>query len=126
MVLVNSNPQVAEPAHPDTSPTRAIDPETAWRQVLSRDRAAGFYYAVTTTGVFCRPNCASRRPLRANVRFFRSAQEAQAAGFRPCKRCQPTSACGSPLEKVREHIEAHLDRAVPLAELGRVAGLSWA
>jgi AraC family transcriptional regulator of adaptative response/methylated-DNA-[protein]-cysteine methyltransferase len=124
MVLVNRNPQLAEPAHLDTSPSRAIDPEAAWQQILSRDPAAGFFYAVTTTGVFCRPSCTSRLPLRANVRFFRSAEAAQAAGFRPCKRCRPSTACGSPLDKVREHIEGHLDRAVPLAELGRVARLS--
>jgi AraC family transcriptional regulator of adaptative response/methylated-DNA-[protein]-cysteine methyltransferase len=91
---------------------------------LIRDAAASFYYAVTTTGVFCRPNCTSRRPLRDNVRFFDSAEAAQAAGFRACKRCNPTAAQSKPLEKVRAHLEAHLDRAVPLAELGRVAGLS--
>ncbi|MGP8174942.1 MAG: bifunctional transcriptional activator/DNA repair enzyme AdaA [Terracidiphilus sp.] len=103
-----------------------INAEAAWRQVLGRDPAAAFFYAVTTTGVFCRPSCTSRRPLRGNVRFFRSAAEARAAGFRPCKRCRSGTAPagGSPLEKVRRHIEANLDRAVPLKELGRVAGLS--
>ena len=102
----------------------AIDPEVAWKQLVARDPAAGFFYAVTTTGVFCRPSCKSKRPLRDNVRFFRSADEARVAGFRACKRCKPDTACGSPFEKVRAHIEAHLDRAAPLAELGRVAGLS--
>ena len=63
---------------------------------LARDPQARFFYAVTTTGVFCRPSCASRRPLRANVRFFRSAAEAQAAGFRPCKRCRPSHCMGQP------------------------------
>jgi AraC family transcriptional regulator of adaptative response/methylated-DNA-[protein]-cysteine methyltransferase len=101
-----------------------IDAEAAWRQVLGRDPAAAFFYAVTTTGVFCRPSCRSRRPLRANVRFFHSADEARAAGFRACKRCRTGTACSNPLEKVRAHIEANLDRAVPLKELGRVAGLS--
>lgn len=102
----------------------ALDPEAAWTQLLERYPAASFFYAVTTTGVFCRPSCASRRPLKANVRFFPSAESAQAAGFRPCKRCKPTTAWGRPLDKVRACIEAHLDRAVPLKELGRVAGLS--
>ena len=60
----------------------------------------------TTTGVFCRPSCASRRPLRANVRFFRTAAEAQAAGFRPCKRCKPERCASSPLDKIRAHIES--------------------
>jgi AraC family transcriptional regulator of adaptative response/methylated-DNA-[protein]-cysteine methyltransferase len=103
----------------------AINAENAWKQVLARDPAATFFYAVTTTGVFCRPSCASRRPLRDNVRFFRSSDDARAAGFRACKRCKPSATAWSrPLDKIRGHIEAHVDRAVPLKELGRVAGLS--
>jgi AraC family transcriptional regulator of adaptative response/methylated-DNA-[protein]-cysteine methyltransferase len=102
----------------------AIDPEMAWRQVLSRDPQADFFYAVTTTGVFCRPSCTSKRPLRANVRFFLSAEAARAAGFRPCKRCKPGTAQSNPLDKIRTYIEANLDRPVRLEELGRVAGLS--
>ncbi len=100
-----------------------LDAESAWQQILSRDSSATFFYAVMTTGVFCRPVCTSRRPLRTNVRLFSSISDAQAAGFRPCKRCRPT-AWGSPLEKVRAHIEAHADRPVRLKELGRIAGLS--
>ncbi len=132
---------------PAAAPAVAIDPEAAWRQLLARDPQARFFYGVTTTGVFCRPGCASRRPRRENVRFFRTAAEAEAAGFRPCVRCKPDTAwsralgtacgsplgtaCGSPLdesrsatERVLEHIESHLDRPVRLKELGRVAGLS--
>jgi AraC family transcriptional regulator, regulatory protein of adaptative response / methylated-DNA-[protein]-cysteine methyltransferase len=102
-----------------------LDPETAWQQLIARDPAAQFFYAVVTTGVFCRPACSSRRPLRANVRFFSSTTAAQQAGFRPCQRCKPESASPiSPLAKVRAHIEANRDRPVPLEELGRVAGLS--
>ncbi len=78
-----------------------------------------------TTGVFCRPSCGSRRPLKANVRFFKSAAEARAAGFRACKKCKPgNTAWSSPLERVRTHIEKNLDRPVRLEELGRVAGMS--
>ena len=109
---------------PAVAPAQAIDPETAWSQVLSRDPAATFFYAVSTTGVFCRPGCSSRRPLRANVRFFRLADEARSAGFRPCKRCKPDSEQVSPLRTLREHIEVNLDRQVPLAELGRLVRLS--
>jgi len=109
-----------------TVPASTLDPDAAWKQLAARDPQARFFYGVTTTGVFCRPGCASRRPLRGNVRFFRTVAEAQTAGFRPCKRCNPatTTAWGSPLEKIRGHIEAHLDRPVRLEELGRVAGLS--
>jgi AraC family transcriptional regulator, regulatory protein of adaptative response / methylated-DNA-[protein]-cysteine methyltransferase len=105
-------------------PLPAIDPEQAWQQVMARSAEAKFFYAVTTTGVVCRPACKSRRPLRSNVRFFRSVAEAQASGFRPCLRCRPGAARGNSLEEVRAYIERHLDRPVRLAELGRVAGLS--
>jgi AraC family transcriptional regulator of adaptative response/methylated-DNA-[protein]-cysteine methyltransferase len=122
MVFMNNNLKIANGDAP--AQAAAVDPEAAWKLLLARDPAASFFYAVATTGVFCRPSCGSRRPLRSNVRFFRSTEAAQAAGFRPCKRCKPTTACGSPLERVRAHIEAHLDRPVRLAQLGRVAGLS--
>ena len=102
----------------------AIDPDTAWRQVLDRDPAATFFYAVSTTGVFCRPSCSSRRPLRTNTRFFSSALAARTAGFRACQRCKPELPVASPIARIREHIESHVDRPVPLAELGRVAQLS--
>ena len=108
---------------PPTSPS--IDKNAAWQSVLTRNVAADFFYAVTTTGVFCRPSCSSRRPSRANVRFFATAVEAQAAGFRPCKRCKPAAPAGGfPLAKVRTHIEKNFDRRVSLAELGRVSVMS--
>ena len=103
---------------------KVIDSEAAWKQVLGRDPEATFFYAVTTTGVFCRPGCTSRRPLRANVRFFRTAVDAQAAGFRPCKRCKPSAAQSKPLDKIRTYIEANLDKPVRLEELGRVVAMS--
>jgi AraC family transcriptional regulator of adaptative response/methylated-DNA-[protein]-cysteine methyltransferase len=120
MVSVSSTLQIARAGGVAT----AFDAETAWRQILTRDTHATFLYAVTTTGVFCRPGCSSRRPLLANVRFFQSADQALSAGFRPCKRCRPDAARSNALDKVRAYIEAHLDRPVPLAELGRMAGLS--
>jgi len=120
MVLVDNKAQLAQ----QPGSAFAIDPEAAWRCIVNREQAATVFYAVTTTGVFCRPGCSSRRPLRENVRFFGSTAEARAAGFRPCKRCMPGTALGSPLDKIRGHIEANLDRPVRLEELGRVAGMS--
>lgn len=105
-------------------PIRTPDSDATWERLVERDPRAQFFYGVTTTGVFCRSGCSSRRPLRANVRYFGSAAEAQAAGFRPCKRCKPTTDKPSPIDRIRAHIEAHLDRPVRLGELGRVAGLS--
>ena len=103
---------------------KAFDDNQAWQQLCERDGSARFFYAVATTGVFCRPDCKSRRPLRSNVRFFETTAAAQAAGFRPCKRCRPSAPRRDPLDQIRAHIEANLDRAVSLAELGRVAGMS--
>jgi AraC family transcriptional regulator of adaptative response/methylated-DNA-[protein]-cysteine methyltransferase len=104
--------------------TSAPDTETAWRQIVERDAGASFFYGVASTGVFCRPACSSRRPLRVNVKFFGSAAEARAAGFRACKRCLPESAPADRMKQIATHLERNLDRAVPLAELGELAGLS--
>lgn len=62
-----------------------------WDAVARRDRSAdgSFYYSVRTTGVYCRPSCAARLALRRNVAFHASRADAEAAGFRPCKRCRP-------------------------------------
>lgn len=65
--------------------------QVRWTAVQSRDVAMApcFVYAVTTTGIYCRAGCASRRPLRANVEFFSTVEEARSLGYRPCKRCLP-------------------------------------
>jgi AraC family transcriptional regulator of adaptative response/methylated-DNA-[protein]-cysteine methyltransferase len=69
----------------------ARDPR--WDAVIARDdsRAGSFVYAVKSTGVYCRPSCPSRRPKPQNVEFFRLPEEAERAGFRPCRRCQPNT-----------------------------------
>src|SRR6516225_9427249 len=63
----------------------------AWEMVEERNVAADalFVYAVRTTGVFCRPSCPSRRPLRESVEFFATGEQARAAGYRACRRCRP-------------------------------------
>ncbi len=66
------------------------DDDTLWQLTLDRDDGGRtFVYAVTSTGVYCRPTCPSRRPLRANARFHESPAAAEAAGFRACRRCTP-------------------------------------
>jgi AraC family transcriptional regulator of adaptative response/methylated-DNA-[protein]-cysteine methyltransferase len=67
--------------------------EARWAAVTSRDRNADgvFYYSVKTTGVYCRPSCASRPALRRNVEFHASRKAAERAGFRACKRCKPNA-----------------------------------
>jgi AraC family transcriptional regulator of adaptative response/methylated-DNA-[protein]-cysteine methyltransferase len=110
---------------PPSSITAAtIDPEAAWNQLVAREATAQFFYAVVTTGVFCRPNCGSRRPRRENVRFFATVVEATAAGFRPCHRCKPLRGAANPVEQARAHLEANADRNVSLAELARITGMS--
>jgi AraC family transcriptional regulator of adaptative response/methylated-DNA-[protein]-cysteine methyltransferase len=71
-----------------THPSNLIPDELLWDKVLRRE-SGDFLYAVTTMGVFCRPGCPSPRPLRKNVRFFADVAQAEAAGFRACKRCDP-------------------------------------
>ena len=68
------------------------DDESRWQAVTTRDAAAdgAFVYSVRTTGVYCRPTCPARLAKRENVRFHATCREAEAAGFRACKRCKPT------------------------------------
>jgi len=65
--------------------------DARWTAVQERSEAADgvFFYAVITTGIFCRPVCSARRPLRKNVEFFATSAEAVVAGFRACRRCHP-------------------------------------
>ncbi|MCY3541737.1 MAG: bifunctional DNA-binding transcriptional regulator/O6-methylguanine-DNA methyltransferase Ada [Gammaproteobacteria bacterium] len=65
-----------------------------WAAIVDRDHSAvgEFVYCVTTTGVYCQPGCAARRPRRENIRFYTSCEDAENAGFRPCKRCRPKHA----------------------------------
>ncbi len=73
-----------------------------WRAMLRRDLPVNevFFYAVLTTGVYCLPGCASRLPNRKNVSFFETSEEAEKAGFRPCKKCRPNDITSiNPLKK---------------------------
>ena len=107
-----------------------LDLETCWAAVAAHDaRADGrFVYAVDTTGIFCRPGCASRSPRRENVRFFADAAAAEAAGFRPCKRCRPAedSAAARHLAAVERACALLRDgeTAPSLEQLAAAAGMS--
>src|SRR5215813_14437521 len=85
--------------------TERLNETARWDAVIGRDRTADglFVYAVTSTSVFCRPSCPSRRPRRDRVRFFDDVAAARAAGFRACKRCTPEQAVMTDpwIEKVR-------------------------
>jgi AraC family transcriptional regulator of adaptative response/methylated-DNA-[protein]-cysteine methyltransferase len=108
---------------PDVAPGKPLDDER-WQAVLAREpwRTAPFVYAVTTTGVYCLPGCASRRPLRRNARLFSTPDEAEAAGFRPCLRCRPEQgpAADPTRAKVLEicRLIREAERTPGLAELG--------
>jgi len=101
-----------------------------WQAVQDRDpRADGlFYYAVRSTGVYCRPSCAARLPKRDNVRFHASCADAERAGFRPCKRCRPNEA---PLAERQAAAVARACRLIEgaqtqpdLDDLARAVGMS--
>jgi AraC family transcriptional regulator, regulatory protein of adaptative response / methylated-DNA-[protein]-cysteine methyltransferase len=111
------------------SSTPTLD-DARWAAVVARDSAFDglFYTAVETTGIYCRPSCPARRPKREHVRFYDTAADAEAAGFRPCKRCKPDqpSLTQQHAAKVREAcrlIEAAEDEP-RLDALARAVGLS--
>jgi AraC family transcriptional regulator of adaptative response/methylated-DNA-[protein]-cysteine methyltransferase len=93
----------------------ALREDPRWTAVVARDRTAdgSFVFAVKTTGVYCRPSCASRRAKRENVVFYRAPDAAEAAGYRACKRCRPNEAKQDDptLRRVRRAC-AHIDRAL--------------
>src|SRR3984893_9038817 len=68
-----------------------LNEEACWEAVLKKDKGKDgeFFFGVLTTGIFCRPSCPARRPLRKNVRFYNTATEATADNLRPCLRCRP-------------------------------------
>jgi AraC family transcriptional regulator of adaptative response/methylated-DNA-[protein]-cysteine methyltransferase len=94
-----------------------------WQAVLARDARhdGNFVFAVSSTGVYCRPSCPARRPRRQNVTFFRKPDEAERAGYRACLRCRPKAVVNGTLEIVKamcRYIESHLDEPLTLAQLG--------
>ncbi|HEU4540654.1 MAG TPA: DNA-3-methyladenine glycosylase 2 family protein [Jiangellaceae bacterium] len=105
-----------------------FDFDACYRAVHSRDaRFDGvFFIGVTSTGIYCRPSCPAMTPKRENVRFYRSAAEAQAAGFRACRRCRPDVAPGSPEWNVRADLAGRAMRLIADGAVERegVSGLA--
>src|SRR3954466_6324053 len=101
-----------------------------WQAVLARDakQDGKFFYGVTTTGIFCRPTCPSRRPSEQNVVFFEDTQQAAHSGYRPCMRCRPLAADGDPtralVRKACAYIDANLEEPLSLSVLARQFGMS--
>ena len=123
-------PLAAPPHFASLTPSAFAADEARWAAVLARDPAAegAFWFCVATTGVYCRPTCAARSPLRCNVSFLDSVEAARAAGFRACLRCRPDE---PPVAARRAALVAaacrrieEAERAPDLAELARGAGLS--
>ena len=110
----------------------SLPKEILWEAAISCDaRYDGiFFYAVKTTGIFCRPSCKSRIPNKKNVSFFMNVAEAQDAGYRPCKRCRPDleSKTYDPIQPVLDDtiqiIENHYDEKLLLDELASMVGVS--
>ncbi len=118
-----------------TSSSEGVKNQQRWELLVSRSASVsavrGFFYAVTSTGVVCRPDCPSRLPRRENVCFFDSIDKALQAGYRACLRCQPAGVhpaqqAAARIDQVIQAIHAGLkaSRTASLAELAAIAGLS--
>ena len=101
-----------------------MSPTERWKAVMARDRRfdGAFVYAVRSTGVYCRPSCASRRPRRTQVTFFPIPEAAEREGFRACRRCHPADVNGGDpaVALVREACRA-IDASTPLPGDRRLA-----
>jgi len=113
-----------------TAKTPSLAEDRYWKAAKTRDSSfdGRFYYSVATTGVYCRPSCAARLAKRENVAFHATCRDAEAGGFRPCKRCKPNEPSlheryATQVAQVCRLIET-AEEVPPLHELARIAGLS--
>jgi AraC family transcriptional regulator, regulatory protein of adaptative response / methylated-DNA-[protein]-cysteine methyltransferase len=101
-----------------------------WQATLARDsRADGsFVLAVRSTRIYCRPSCPARRPLRRNVTFFRTREEAEKQGYRPCLRCRPNEVSGSValVHRAASHLAESPEEGLRLGALARTLGTTQA
>jgi AraC family transcriptional regulator, regulatory protein of adaptative response / methylated-DNA-[protein]-cysteine methyltransferase len=129
MQVGDAKPNDAKPNDAKPNDDRPSDdqPEAdrRWDAVSARDsrRDGEFVFAVSTTGVYCRPSCPARRPRRENVRFYSRPEQAEKAGFRACLRCRPRLLSGNPqsdsAKEICRYIEQHLDEPITLERLGK-------
>lgn len=102
-------------SNPAEVSSAAICRDPRWAALSSRDRTADgqFFYAVKTTGVYCRPSCGARTPKPENVAFFATGEDARRAGFRPCRRCRPDQ---PPLAERHAELVATLCRQIETSD----------
>ncbi|MFZ3266913.1 MAG: bifunctional DNA-binding transcriptional regulator/O6-methylguanine-DNA methyltransferase Ada [Terriglobales bacterium] len=105
--------------------TSPITEARRWQAVLDRDASldGAFVFAVSSTGVFCRPSCPARRPRREKVSFFGQATAAEQAGYRACLRCRPKAVEGNPqsalVRAICRYIEQHIEDSLTLKVLAK-------
>lgn len=109
-----------------------ISVEEKWNAVIncSKEYDGIFYYAVKTTGIFCRPSCKAKAPLKENTLFFQSSYEAMEAGFRPCKICRPdiVEEPYNPnmelIEKVKKFLVKNYNKDSDIKKISQMVGIS--
>ncbi len=106
-----------------------MDAKQCWEAVSTRDDSFDgiFYVGVLTTGVYCKPSCPARRPLRKNVRFYATPKAAERDGLRACLRCRPLESADAKPARIHElcrYIEEHATEPLTLESLAEEAGLS--
>ena len=131
MTMTNVNKTSAAVTNVGAAAVPSYFPGKQWQQVLERDAGADgqFVYAVKSTRIYCKPSCASRRPMRKQVSFFPTPALAEAAGYRACKRCEPerTEAKADPqagaIAAVTEYLKDHADERTRLADVAKATGV---
>ena len=129
--MTNSVKTSESVTEPKAAAVPSYFPGKQWQQVLERDASADgqFVYAVKSTKIYCKPSCASRRPMRKQVSFFPSPALAEAAGYRACKRCEPerTEAKADPqagaIAAVTEYLKDHVEERTRLTDVAKATGV---
>src|SRR5438105_10481617 len=102
---------------------QSSNPAELWDAVVARNRKfdGAVYYGVSTTSIYCRPSCLSRRPKPENVQFFFDAESAERVGFRACLRCKTREQAGSRklllVRNVCRAVEKNVDSPLPMKQL---------